>query len=282
MSKQYVIAYDILSPKRAVRVRKLLYAYAFGGQKSVLEIPLNTKRELTLLLKELQPLLNDEDSVNIIEVNNTIKLFGKADILKYDKGSDNSMRVAFVDKKGVELKVEYKSLKIDEKKIPLRLLDTVVLGSACALESKDILKMTKEGISLLLVSAKSDDMAIVFSAKSKSAELKMEQYLAQKKALVIAKYFIAQKVELHAQQLLTHDIVLDTSKVLSNIEKAKSTQRLLGIEGSFSSQYFRQYFKLFPKKLHLGKRSKQPPLDLGCGKPPTTPTSPFPVFGYSY
>ncbi len=22
--------------------------------------------------------------------------------------------------------------------------------------------------------------------------------------------------------------------------------------------------------------------DLGCGKPPTTPTSPFPVFGYSY
>lgn len=88
------------------------------------------------------------------------------------------MRVAFIDKKGVELKVEYKSLKIDEKKIPLRLLDTVVLGSACALESKDILKMTKEGISLLLVSAKSDDMAIVFSAKSKSAELKMELFRA--------------------------------------------------------------------------------------------------------
>jgi len=171
------------------------------------------------------------------------------------------MRVAFVDKKGVELSVEYKSLKIDEQKIPLRLLDTVVIGSACALESKDILKMTKEGVSLLIISPRSDDMAIVFSAKSKSAELKMEQYLAQKKALVIAKYFISQKVERHAQHLLSHDIVLDTSKVLSNIEKAKSTQRLLGIEGSFSNQYFRQYFKLFPKKLHLGKRSKQPPLD---------------------
>jgi len=86
MSKHYVIAYDILSPKRAVRVRKLLYEYAFGGQKSVLEIPLSNKRELTLLLKELKPLLSDEDSVNIIEVNNSVKLFGKADVLKYDKG----------------------------------------------------------------------------------------------------------------------------------------------------------------------------------------------------
>ena len=86
MSKHYVIAYEILSPKRAVRVRKLLYEYAFGGQKSVLEIPLSNKRELTLLLKELKPLLSEEDSVNIIEVNNSIKLFGKADVLKYDKG----------------------------------------------------------------------------------------------------------------------------------------------------------------------------------------------------
>ena len=171
------------------------------------------------------------------------------------------MKIAFIDKKGVDIRVEYKSLKIDEQKIPLRLLDTLVIGASASLDSKDILKMTKEGISLLLISARSDDMAIVFSAKAKSAELKMEQYNAQKKALDIAKYFIAQKVELHAKHLLEHDIVLDTSAILLNIKKARNTQRLLGIEGSFSSRYFRQYFKLFPKKLHLGKRSRQPPLD---------------------
>ncbi len=171
------------------------------------------------------------------------------------------MKIAFIDKKGVDIRVEYKSLKIDEQKIPLRLLDTLVSGASASLDSKNILKMTKEGISLLLISARSDDMAIVFSAKAKSAELKMEQYNAQKKALDIAKYFIAQKVELHAKHLLEHDIVLDTSAILLNIQKARSTQRLLGIEGSFSSRYFRQYFKLFPKKLHLGKRSRQPPLD---------------------
>ena len=171
------------------------------------------------------------------------------------------MRVAFIDKKGMDLKVEQKSLKISEQKIPMRLLDAVVISTSCNINSNDIVKITKEGISLLFLSSRGDDMAIVYSAQSKNAELKMEQYLAQKRALEIAKYFISQKVERHALQLEEHGIELDISIILENIKKAKSTQRLLGIEGSFSSRYFRQYFKLFPKTLHLGKRSRQPPLD---------------------
>jgi len=54
------------------------------------------------------------------------------------------MKIAFIDKKGVDIRVEYKSLKIDEQKIPLRLLDTLVIGASASLDSKDILKMTKE------------------------------------------------------------------------------------------------------------------------------------------
>lgn len=45
------------------------------------------------------------------------------------------------------------------------------------------------------------------------------------------------------------------------MEKTKKIQTLLGIEGSFSKRYFSHYFKLLPKKFHLGKRSKNPPLD---------------------
>ncbi len=171
------------------------------------------------------------------------------------------MKVLFIDKKDIELKVEYKSLKVIEQKIPLRLIDTIVISSVCSLDSRDILKMTKEEISILLISTRGDDVAIIYSAKSKNAELKMEQYLAQKNSLTIAKYFITQKVKKHTQHLLNHKIELNSEKVLLDIERARSTQRLLGLEGSFSNRYFRQYFKLFPKKLHLGKRSKQPPLD---------------------
>ena len=83
--KNYIVAYDILSPKRAVKIRKLVYSYALGGQKSVLETPLN-KRDLDELVERLTPLLKDGDSVNIVEVKGSARLFGKADVLGYDKG----------------------------------------------------------------------------------------------------------------------------------------------------------------------------------------------------
>lgn len=83
--KHYVVAYDILNDKRAAKVRRLVYSYALGGQKSALEIPLK-KAELKAFLKLLEPLLSPEDRVNIIEVEEEPMLFGKADVLTYDKG----------------------------------------------------------------------------------------------------------------------------------------------------------------------------------------------------
>ncbi len=171
------------------------------------------------------------------------------------------MKIAFIDKKNVVLRVEYKSLRVDEQKIPLRLLDAIVLGGSSYLENKDILKITKEGVSLLLISARSDNVAIMFSAKSKNPELKLKQYYAQDKALDIAKYFISEKIKSHKKQLLEHQKILDISAILIKIEKTKRIQTLLGIEGSFSKRYFSHYFKLFPKTLHLSKRTKNPPQD---------------------
>jgi hypothetical protein len=63
----------------------LIYSYALDGQKSALELPLDRKG-LKALLKELTPLLHDEDRVNVIEVDEEALLFGKVDILSYDKG----------------------------------------------------------------------------------------------------------------------------------------------------------------------------------------------------
>ena len=83
--KHYIVAYDITSQKRAYRVRKLLYEYAFGGQKSVLEMFLS-KRDLNELVDRLKPLLRKRDRVNIIEVYDDILIYGKRDVLNYDKG----------------------------------------------------------------------------------------------------------------------------------------------------------------------------------------------------
>jgi CRISPR-associated protein Cas1 len=172
------------------------------------------------------------------------------------------MKIAFIDKRNIQLSVENKSLKVDDKKIPIKLIDTVVISTSCSLESKDILKITKEGVSIVVVSSRINDSAIINSSKiSKNSQIKMQQFQAQKRALEIAKDFLTKKVERGAIHLSRHNISLDISKSLDSIQRARSIERLLGIEGSFSKNYFKHYFKLFPKNTNLGKRSKQPPLD---------------------
>jgi len=83
--KHYIVAYDISSPKRAVLVRKLVYLYSMGGQKSSLEVILDRKN-LKGLIKELKPILKKGDSINIIEVDSNVISFGKVDKLNYDNG----------------------------------------------------------------------------------------------------------------------------------------------------------------------------------------------------
>ncbi len=83
--KNYIVAYDIKCAKRAYRVHKLIYDYAFGGQKSVFELLLN-ERDLKKLLENLKPLLDNEDSINVVEVDKNIIFYGKSEILNYNKG----------------------------------------------------------------------------------------------------------------------------------------------------------------------------------------------------
>ena len=83
--KNYLVAYDILSDKRAFKVRKLVYSYALSGQKSALELLLS-KQDLKEFLKVLKPLLFEDDCVNVIEIDEDAMLFGRADNLKYDQG----------------------------------------------------------------------------------------------------------------------------------------------------------------------------------------------------
>jgi len=171
------------------------------------------------------------------------------------------MKIAFIDKKDALLRVENKTLKVDEQKIPLRLLDTIVLASSCRLESREMVKMTSEGITLLLLSGRGDEVAIVNSSESKNAALKLAQYKAQSRALDMAKYFVKEKVKRHAEQLREHEVALDVFELLEKVENAENLEVLLGIEGSLSRLYFGHYFALFSKRLHLGKRSRNPPED---------------------
>ncbi len=83
--QNYLICYDIFDKKRLYRVRKIVYAYALGGQKSALEAPLS-KKELKELISKLLRVIKEEDKINIIPFNNEPICFGRADFIKFNQG----------------------------------------------------------------------------------------------------------------------------------------------------------------------------------------------------
>lgn len=171
------------------------------------------------------------------------------------------MKIAIIDKKDAKIKIENQILKVDNQNIPFRVIDTLILSSNYTLQTKDIIKITKSDINIILISYDQRDASLITSTKGKNAELKLSQYKAIDKTLAIAKYFVTQKLISHQNQLKIHNIEFNTAKVIENIEQAKDLQTLLGIEGSFTKEYFTYYFHLFPKILHNGKRTKNPPKD---------------------
>jgi len=171
------------------------------------------------------------------------------------------MKITIIDKKDAILKVDNKTLKVDTQKIPLRLVDTLIIASSNDINTKELIKITKEQISIIILSHFAKDSAIITSTTSKNAEVKLAQYNAQKNSISIAKYFISQKLISHVSHLKLHHIEINLDKTLQKIEDTDDLQTLLGIEGSFSRNYFSHYFKLFPKGMHSGKRTKNPPLD---------------------
>ncbi len=82
----YLVAYDIVQSKRRVRVAKLVYGYALGGQKSALEVPV-TLSEIKKIADELIDDIDSEtDKVNIIKVADEAILLGTATQIEYEEG----------------------------------------------------------------------------------------------------------------------------------------------------------------------------------------------------
>jgi CRISPR-associated endonuclease Cas2 len=80
----FLVAYDIFDKKRLVKVKKIVYSYSLGGQKSALETPLN-KQLMKELIKNLNTIIETKDRVNIIKIIGEPILLGKAKHISYKK-----------------------------------------------------------------------------------------------------------------------------------------------------------------------------------------------------
>lgn len=171
------------------------------------------------------------------------------------------MKIAIIDKKDITLKLENNSIKIDGQTIPFKIIDMLVLNHRVILKSSDILKLTKNNISILLVSHNNVHTCIVSSADAKSSELKLAQYNSLQNSLKFAKYFVTKKIISHTEHLKSLDINQNSSMQIMQINNAQNRNEIMGIEGSFAREYFSHYFKQIPSSMHKSKRTKKPPLD---------------------
>jgi len=171
------------------------------------------------------------------------------------------MKIAVIDKKDIELKIENNSIKFESQTIPFKLMDMLILNHRATLQTKDILKLTKENISILLISYNNDNFSIINSANTKNGDIKLLQYQSLHKKIKFAKYFVSNKIITHQEQLLSLGINIDIAFPLEQIKNATNLNGIMGIEGSFARKYFKYFFEQFPRELHKGTRSKQPPKD---------------------
>jgi len=80
--ENFLVAYDIFDKKRLPKVKKVVYSYALGGQKSALEAPLD-KALTTSLLKQLLDIMDEEDRCHVIFIIGKPLLLGKAKSLEF-------------------------------------------------------------------------------------------------------------------------------------------------------------------------------------------------------
>ena len=171
------------------------------------------------------------------------------------------MKIAVIDKKDVTLQIVNNSIKFEEQTIPFKLMDILILNHRATLHTKDILKLTDNNISILVISYNNDKFSIINSANTKNAEIKLAQYNSLKLKIDFAKYFIKNKLITHMEQLKAHNIEVDITSKIQQLESAVEINEIMGIEGSFAREYFQHFFALLPANLHKNRRSKQPPKD---------------------
>ena len=171
------------------------------------------------------------------------------------------MKIAVLDRKNTSLKIEQSCLKYADYSIPFKAVDLLFITRHINLNSKDILKLTQNNISLLIVSYNHQHKALIHSAKAKNSELKVAQYRALEHRLTLAKFFIAEKFNSHYQSLLKQNIVLELESFQHKLHQTQSISEILILEAEFSRQYFQCFFSLIPRKFHRNKRSKRPPQD---------------------
>ncbi len=162
-----------------------------------------------------------------------------------------------------ELLIEVKGGVIvsDGIKIPLQAIDMLILGSRVDIALKDLAKIAKKDVAILIVTSKPKEFLLLQKRYQKGGDLKAMQYYALDRRVEIAKEILAKKIEHSYLALRRLGLDFEMEIFQKELENVEDIETLLGIEGNVAKRYFELYFSLFPKVWAKGARSINPPKD---------------------
>ena len=171
------------------------------------------------------------------------------------------MRTLIVDTPDARVHVKSRSLFINDKRIPMHLVEMLIIAQNTELNTKTLLNLSANDIPVLMVSKHSHQFALTLPQVAKNSQQKVCQFRSLENRLGFAKYFVNHKITTHIKHLHRMGCGMEEALWQKKVDSAKTLKELLGYEGSFSSLYFQHYFATLPKVFHKSKRSRRPPLD---------------------
>lgn len=169
--------------------------------------------------------------------------------------------IVIIDKAQETLSYQKSVLILDGYKIPLRMIDFLLIPGSIHIRGGVLPALSEQGIPVLIFNDKHHRMSLITPLHAKNADLKLDQYRALDDRVMLAKQMIKNKLSAHADHLQKHDLSIEIEKYLTALDRTQTISEAMGIEGSFAHRYFEAYFKWFPRHLTKGMRTKQPPQD---------------------
>ncbi len=195
------------------------------------------------------------------------------------------MATLYLDRKGLELRLDGKALALYEnakrvRTVPLALLDRVVIRAETALTSGLLGALAEAGAVVTVLSGRQGRrLATVTGRFHNDARIRLAQYQRAQDAafrLAWARRLLAAKIGRQITALRTavrqrpdlrkplHDALASLQGArerLALLDVHQDISTLLGMEGAAQSAYFRGLMALFPASLGFTGRNRRPPRD---------------------
>ncbi len=184
---------------------------------------------------------------------------------------------AYIKKVEERLAVEKSGMRLAD--VPIHTLSDLAIIGNVQISTQAIHLLLKQGIDVSFFTFRGDLLGRIASENSKNIFLRFEQYRLyqdMEKRLRFARNIVENKInhQIHLiknfrfnasenkeMQSEVQDIVKKLEQIKSGLENRRTSNEIMGAEGSGSAVYFRAYGKMFKSDIRFEKRSRRPPKD---------------------